>query len=364
MNLATLERLAKIASWIAVPIVVATIGWYIRDVIADRNLGQQYVELAVSILETEPEGEDQHLRQWAVDLLDEKSPTPLREDSRAQLLSKGISLGVKNSPQPVSSYQNEILQLNRATEKLLAEIIERSIADIESRVSAGDLSFVPNLLVNFPPDNQFGWCYQFQSSSHNPEHVYFLNLQRYLGGINNMILDYIDMLITLSHAQSESEFDPKEARERSESRAKEVIARGSCWADGPRNTFSSEEADLILFSDRSRLAAEEYIATRSSDQLALVIETGIAPLLEWTENAQMAIMISALQVKTSYQDRIIPAARRSMGTAGNSQLISATTDLLDLNEQLRRDLQALEDIYDGYRGLPNAQRRLISGVRE
>jgi hypothetical protein len=45
-----LERIAKVLSLIAVPVVLAIVGWFVQNSLSDRNVGQEYVKFALSIL--------------------------------------------------------------------------------------------------------------------------------------------------------------------------------------------------------------------------------------------------------------------------------------------------------------------------
>jgi WD40 repeat protein len=69
------ERVARLLSIVAIPVVLAIGGWMIQGSLADRSLSQEYVKLAVTILK-EPKGKDDNLlRSWAADLLNQNSPT-------------------------------------------------------------------------------------------------------------------------------------------------------------------------------------------------------------------------------------------------------------------------------------------------
>jgi hypothetical protein len=70
-----LERIAKVMSLIAVPVVLAIVGWFVQNSLSDRNVGQEYVKLALSILKEPKEKIEPSLRDWAVDLLNQNSPT-------------------------------------------------------------------------------------------------------------------------------------------------------------------------------------------------------------------------------------------------------------------------------------------------
>lgn len=84
-GLATLERLARILSLMAVPIAVALGGWMIQESQANRTTSQEYVKLAIDVL-TEPNDKTTPaLRAWAVDLLNDNSPTKFSHDALNEL---------------------------------------------------------------------------------------------------------------------------------------------------------------------------------------------------------------------------------------------------------------------------------------
>lgn len=70
-----IERIAKLLSLVAIPIVLAIGGWLIQGSLADRNVSQEYVKLAVTILKEPKDKTDNLLRSWAADLLNQNSPT-------------------------------------------------------------------------------------------------------------------------------------------------------------------------------------------------------------------------------------------------------------------------------------------------
>jgi WD40 repeat protein len=86
-----LEKLSKILSLIAIPIIIAIFGWVIQNRLSDRSLSQEYVKLAVSILE-KPSESPPGLRDWAVDLLNQNSPTKFGAETIRQLKTGEISL--------------------------------------------------------------------------------------------------------------------------------------------------------------------------------------------------------------------------------------------------------------------------------
>lgn len=69
------ERIAKLFSLVAIPVVLALGGWLIQNSLAERNVSQEYVKLAVTILKEPKDKTDNLLRAWAADLLNQNSPT-------------------------------------------------------------------------------------------------------------------------------------------------------------------------------------------------------------------------------------------------------------------------------------------------
>jgi WD40 repeat protein len=88
-----IEKIAKILSLVAIPVVLAVFGWVIQNRLSERNLSQEYVKLAVSILEKPKSSETpEGLRDWAVDLLNQNSPTKFSEETIRQLKTGEITL--------------------------------------------------------------------------------------------------------------------------------------------------------------------------------------------------------------------------------------------------------------------------------
>ena len=95
MNWAIPEQIARIISLAAVPVVLAIVGWFVQDSLDKRNISQQYVELAVSILTQSEEEVDTDLRGWAVQLLNQNSPTKFSETVASRLKAGQITLPVE-----------------------------------------------------------------------------------------------------------------------------------------------------------------------------------------------------------------------------------------------------------------------------
>ena len=88
-----IERLSKVLSIAAIPVVLAIGGWIIQGQLQNQTVNRDYVQLAVSILK-EPDTTKikPQLRNWAVDLLNANSPTKFSDEVAKQLKSGETTL--------------------------------------------------------------------------------------------------------------------------------------------------------------------------------------------------------------------------------------------------------------------------------
>ena len=73
-----LEQISRIISMLAIPVVLAVIGWFVQVSLTKSSVNQEYVKLAVSILSSPRSKDVDILRPWAVELLKLYTPVPLR----------------------------------------------------------------------------------------------------------------------------------------------------------------------------------------------------------------------------------------------------------------------------------------------
>ncbi|SRR5579871_1918907 len=87
----TLEDAIKLLSAVAVPLVIAIIGFQVQHSISNAETKAKTLELAIQILQ-QPMGNPSQpgLRQWAIDTLEASSPVSLSEDARRELQSKPL----------------------------------------------------------------------------------------------------------------------------------------------------------------------------------------------------------------------------------------------------------------------------------
>jgi len=98
------ERITRILSLLAIPFGIAILGGVIQSSLARRTVSQQYVQVAVSIL-TSKETLDDNLRKWAVDLLNDNSPTELSDDVKKKLGKGTVTLPSAPSGQDVALFK-------------------------------------------------------------------------------------------------------------------------------------------------------------------------------------------------------------------------------------------------------------------
>jgi len=94
-RLDSIEKGAKIASLIAIPLIVSIAGLVLSAKLESTKSAQEYTELAVTILK-EPIGEDseakQGMREWAVQLLEKSSPVSPSKELKQSLVTGSVKL--------------------------------------------------------------------------------------------------------------------------------------------------------------------------------------------------------------------------------------------------------------------------------
>jgi hypothetical protein len=89
----TAEKISRMLSIAAIPVVIAVGGWFIQRQLQDQTIRRDYVQLAVSILQNpDPSKVPPEIREWAVDLLNENSPTKLNAKAIQNLKSGAVTL--------------------------------------------------------------------------------------------------------------------------------------------------------------------------------------------------------------------------------------------------------------------------------
>ncbi|MDP1592803.1 MAG: hypothetical protein Q8L80_00980 [Gallionella sp.] len=99
-KLERIESIASICSSIAIPLVLAVMGYFVQKQFAEEGLKKDYVSIAAGILKDDPSKQEPDLRQWAVNVLDSNSPIPFSKQAKDGLL-KGVVAG-PGIPPPIS----------------------------------------------------------------------------------------------------------------------------------------------------------------------------------------------------------------------------------------------------------------------
>jgi len=126
----TAERISRMASIAALPIILAIGGWVIQRQLQNRTVSRDYVQLALTILQNPDQSKvAPELREWAVELLNANSPTKLN--------AKAID-GLKSGTVTLPSFN---FVPSRALTPQLRTELERSLRAFQSYLA--DLGF-PN----------------------------------------------------------------------------------------------------------------------------------------------------------------------------------------------------------------------------
>lgn len=119
------ESVSRVIAAIAIPTVIAIGGWAIQNSVSHQSISKDYVTLAISILEKSDVERDAGLREWAVDLLNDNSPTRFSPAIAADLKS-----GVLNLQQAIGAAVSSSASGGVAvspTRRQIAAITERGV---------------------------------------------------------------------------------------------------------------------------------------------------------------------------------------------------------------------------------------------
>jgi hypothetical protein len=152
----TVERISRTASIAAIPIVLAVGGWVIQRQLQNQTLSRDYVQLALTILQNPDQSKvPPELREWAVDLLNDNSPTKLNQTAVDRLKSGAVSLA------PFKFVPSSALTPTLKTE------LEASLNGFQDyMVKLGFTAAAPSVSVEIPPGNQVqGWVARWEPAT-------------------------------------------------------------------------------------------------------------------------------------------------------------------------------------------------------
>src|SRR5216684_5126070 len=89
----TAGKLSQMFSIAAIPLVLGVGGWLIQRQLQDQSIRRDYVQLALTLLQNPDIAKvPPQIREWAVDLLNENSPTKLKAQAIESLKSGSVTL--------------------------------------------------------------------------------------------------------------------------------------------------------------------------------------------------------------------------------------------------------------------------------
>lgn len=84
------KQIAQIGSAVAIPVILALIGYFVQSSLADAGLKKDYVQMALGVLKEQPTKENEQLREWAIAVLDKNSPVAIPTKLKSQLLESTV----------------------------------------------------------------------------------------------------------------------------------------------------------------------------------------------------------------------------------------------------------------------------------
>ena len=105
-----LQSVATILSAVAIPIVIAVVGWQVQSSMSSESIKKDYVQMAIGILRDESKRNDEQMRRWAVDVLNKNSPVPFSRDLQDKL-AQGAMIVAPSFPSPPASLMQPPVKL-------------------------------------------------------------------------------------------------------------------------------------------------------------------------------------------------------------------------------------------------------------
>ena len=76
---------------ILIPLVIALVSQSFAATLKQNEIGVRYIEMAVGILRAPPEPATNHVRTWAIDVINYHSEVPLSEEVLIELQNEDVS---------------------------------------------------------------------------------------------------------------------------------------------------------------------------------------------------------------------------------------------------------------------------------
>lgn len=266
--------------------------------------------------------------------------------------------------QPFQDYQSAISTLKDESDQALQTVYQTELDQFKTKVSGDDSCLVGQLLLSFPgesDDSAFAWNYSPAfgncDAQAQPLFVSVADMRETLAAMNGQLLDYANLLIALAGADANTQFDPTAEANKFNQNASSLLTQLSGL--GVKTTGVSADG-LALFSTIGANLAKAYLEGKRVDLLTQLLNDGLKPLENFSELAQRAMEITALNAKSQYQTGPAVGLVRSIATNQGGSI----DDLLSLNDQVIKQLALYQSIANGYSALPRSQTQLITALKQ
>ena len=183
----TIERLARTLSIVAIPVVLAIGGWVIQQRIQNQAVSRDYVQLAVTILK-EPETSkiDPDMRAWAVQLLNDNSPTRFTPKFTEQLksgetqLPESFNISTASAPAPIVTLGETKEDASTWEAKAFNFLLNKDIADPHADIRIIEKKFA---LTQEKINNRYKAMFTVIQKIYNIDHdfyTYFQNKENHI----------------------------------------------------------------------------------------------------------------------------------------------------------------------------------------
>lgn len=288
--------------------------------------------------------------------------------------------------QPFDDYQQAISQLTQQSEAALKTVADNELRLYKKAISSDDNHPFNALILDFPPDRPFGWCYGSEQNTASddinssiedagretatsvqnpcpsapPLFAQVDSMQQTLVQLNQQLLNYAANLVALAGADDTTQFNPMSAAQEFETASESLLQQISTIN---ANAKPVNPKGLALFSTVAANLAANYIEHKRKEDLAAVLQAGIQPLTQFAETIQQAMDITAQNVKDQFLTQRLPVLRqlaRAQGEARSTPL----EQLFQLNDKLQKQLTTLHSLAQAYGALPASQRQLIAALNQ
>lgn len=82
------KEIIKILASLLIPLVIALVGHWYTSALKEREIEARYIEIAISILNSESTPSNKNIRKWAVEIVNKYSPVEIDKKTRQEFVDK------------------------------------------------------------------------------------------------------------------------------------------------------------------------------------------------------------------------------------------------------------------------------------